>query len=81
MSEYPEHEKLKAVKELSQTCGEFVDFLEEKGIYLAEYDTKDERNRLYRWRGRMTKLLAEFFEIDEDALEREKQAMLEKIRS
>lgn len=39
MANYPEHEKLKAVAEVSQKIGEFlVDFLGSKGIHLARYD-------------------------------------------
>ncbi len=68
--QYPEHEKLQLVKEKTQACGEFLDWLiEEKG-----------------WEPRgggganVRRLLAEFFEIDQDLIEREKEHMLESCR-
>jgi hypothetical protein len=33
---YPEHTKLSSIKDKSQACGEFIDWLESKGIFLAE---------------------------------------------
>lgn len=95
--EYPEHEKLKKVKDQSQACGDFLEWLQDtKGIVLAkrhEHVEGCEPNRLgYGVACGMTpgdlepcpvtvrKLLAEFFSIDEDKLEQEKQDMLERIR-
>lgn len=38
MSTYPEHEKLQAIKEKSQACGEFLDWLKDvKGYSIMEY--------------------------------------------
>lgn len=34
---YPECEKMSAVRELSQACGEFLEFLQQKGFLLAQY--------------------------------------------
>lgn len=37
MSQYPEHDKLHAIKAQSQACGEFLKWLESEGIVLARY--------------------------------------------
>jgi hypothetical protein len=83
VSVYPQHEKLQEVAEQSQMCGEFIEWLaQEKGIHLAEWvkyeGFRDER--LTTTFTPLSHLLAEFFDIDPDELEREKRAMLEAIR-
>ena len=67
-AKYPEHIKLDEVKEQSQVCGEFYEWLEKKHIIRPRNSKPIER------------LLAEFFEIDLDKLEREKRDMLEDLR-
>lgn len=115
-SEYPEHQKLEKIQHLSQACHDFVDWLNEQGIWLAEYDTVSEacrncdhddphrtvvnggswfcgvRNcscahnlrgnpdRLYVTPRTQKALLGEHFGIDQNILEREKQAMLAELR-
>lgn len=83
--EYPEHEKLHKIKDQSQICGEFIDWLESEGYVLAkwrEVETifgKDSTLELsYK---PVVDLLAEFFEIDQDKIESEKRAMLARLRS
>jgi hypothetical protein len=68
MAQYPEHEKLKEIRDQSQKCGEFLEWLEEQG-YVEITARKS-----------LTSILAEFFEIDEEKLEREKRRMLDRIR-
>jgi hypothetical protein len=117
MSKYPEHEKLSKVSDKSTACGQFVEWLAEKGILLARRhehtpecyedhrcgrdcaydacgrqpggsrDTKirtcgmlTEHPALYRIYEPLTKLLAEFFDIDEKKIEVEKRAMLDDLR-
>lgn len=64
MSDYPEHDKLRAVVVESQAIGEFIDWLEDvKNIYVASH-------------AGLTKLLAEFYMVDLDKIEAEKQIML-----
>lgn len=105
---YPEHEKLSAVQDQSQTIGEFLDF---SGYHLCRivragnngeprYSNPDgsdpsdvggmrrEHNPAFEeWGdhyqpvGSIDAVLAEYFGIDRDALEREKRAMLDTIRS
>ena len=93
---YPEHEKLRAVSEKSQACGEFLDWLlGEKHYTLGKYhehtdDCWDNDGELTCRTStefmfpapvpRISKLLAEFFEISEDKLEAEKRAMLDEVR-
>lgn len=68
---FPEHEKLKLVADKSQVIGEFVGWLETKGIWLESNARRTPA---------ITQLLAEFFEIDLDVIETEKRAMLDLIR-
>jgi hypothetical protein len=93
---YPEHEKLHAITDKSQAIGEFVDWLDaEKSIVLARRhehgdDCRSEEgflmcgystNDLIPAGVRIQTLLAEFFGIDEEKIEREKREMLAEIRS
>ena len=74
---YPEHEKLKLIQDKSQLLHEFLlEFCDEKGIFLAEYNNRDDAMPVRR----VPKLIAEFFEIDEVALENEKLAMIDVMR-
>ena len=95
MSEYPEHEKLEKVKDKSQACGEFLEWLTgAQGYTLGEYHEHVEEctqvgykvcgmssDVLYPAPTVTRKLLAEFFEIDEDKLDKEKRAMLDELRA
>lgn len=93
---YPEHDKLEKVKDKSQACGEFLEWLlDEKRYQLSEYHTHTDEcyddegeltcrtssERLYPAAVNTRKLLAEFFEIDEAKLEEEKVAMLAELRA
>lgn len=86
MTDYPEHDKLKGVKDKSQAIHDFVfTFLSEKGVVLAERQTDENLegelvDGLYPYSGRLTSLVAEFLEIDENKLEAEKLQMLDEIR-
>lgn len=94
-TKYPEHQKLKAVAERSQTVGTFLDWLrDEKGISLAvQHEHNESCHEEGRWNrcgysagdyvpafASTRNLLAEFFAIDEERLEREKRAMLAEMR-
>lgn len=76
MSEYPEHEKLKAVKDDSHKIGEFLEWLRSQGWVLAQWDN-DELTSIGYTTGA---LLAEYFKIDPRKLEEEKQMMIERLR-
>lgn len=75
MSDYPEHEKLAKVKDLSQEIGAFLEWANvEHGWFFAHYPDGED----FPWRIRQTTqdVLAMFFEIDRIELEREKEHML-----
>lgn len=73
---YPEHVKLKAIQAKSQACGEFLEWLDERGIELGCWA----EGRFDPYSYRKTSLLAEFFGIDERKIEEEKRAMLDEMR-
>ena len=75
----PELDKMLKVKEQSQICGEFLEFLKSK---YDMFDRKVPREDNIYLRGTSDyinneKLLAEFFEIDLNKAEEEKRALLE----
>lgn len=90
---YPEHEKLKAVKEKSQAIGEFMDWVENEHravLCIPHRHTphcngpsgcglSDGEFTIF-YHGGMQKILAEFFGIDLDELESEKLKMLDDCR-
>lgn len=96
MSQYPEHDKLSAIKDFSQKIGEFLEWLKyEKRLTLCRvheehdsscYNEEDDLDCGLREGDyfpvyvRDTDLLAEFFDIDQNRLENEKRAMLEECR-
>ena len=80
LPEYPEHDKLEAVVEQSQAIGEFLDvFLPSKNIHFGR-PSAFEGGGLNPIHINIQELLAEFFGIDRDKLEMEKEAMLDEIR-
>lgn len=79
MADYPEHEKLKAVKDRSQCVGEFIEWLGENNMAVCEF-TGGNIDHWWPTGKPIRKLLAQFFEIDEEKLEAEKRQMLEEQR-
>lgn len=93
MGDYPEHEKLSAVQEQSQAIGEFLDgcgYTLCKVMYHApwngigalsdEPNSNDSTGRFTPVMKTVEQVLAEWFEIDREVLEKEKRAMLEALR-
>jgi len=77
---YPECEKVANVKDKSQAIGEFLEWLRiEKGIIMCE--RRGESDSLVPSFLRNEQLLADFFDIDLDLVEKEKRAMLEELRN
>lgn len=68
--EYPEHEKMRLVSDKSQIIGEFLDHMP---WTLAEWEGD---NLVPVWKT-INQLLAEYFGIDLELIEQEKQQMLE----
>ena len=82
--DYPEHEKLAAVRDKSQAVMEFVnEFLAGKGIFLARHgdESKGEDPDDIHYVYGSSDLAGEFFGIDRDKLEKEKQSMLDSCRN
>lgn len=77
MSDYPEHDKLTAIQEESQTIGEFLDTC---GYALCEIKGGLTKDRFIPVRKPITDILAEYFCIDQQKIEAEKRAMLESMR-
>ncbi len=80
MAEYPEHEKMRAVKKRSQIIGEFLEELSGIGLTLCE--STDHFECPWTPTGKSTQqVLAQYFKIDLDKIEKEKRAMLDELRS
>lgn len=84
---YPECEKLKKVSEESNKIGAFLDWLmNEKYIHLCTYeeaheiDDEDLSEGYYGINRTIEDLLAEYFEIDMDKVEKERRQILEKLQ-
>jgi hypothetical protein len=75
---YPEHTKLKAIQKQSQAVGEFLEWLNSEGFWICKRGPRDEYWPTSR---RMQSLLAEHFEIDENKIDAEKEAMIEECRA
>ena len=90
-----ELEKMEKVQEKSQSIGNFIEeFLKEKGIILAIYHKHDKSCEKDEWgwncgwttnqpipvHYEVEKLLAEYFNINLDKAEKEKQGILDDLR-
>lgn len=75
----PELDKIAEVKDYSQVCGDFLEFLKSK---FDMFDRSVARSEPFYMRGtsdyiNTEKLLAEFFGVDLNTAERERQAILQ----
>lgn len=94
LARYPEHDRLQAVKERSQTIGDFLSWIqEEQSVVLARSHKHNgncvedgkkmcgaENDSLVPVFCSITEWLAQYFDIDEAKLEAEKCAMLDDLR-
>ena len=79
MPKYPECEKFYKIKDMSLMIGDFLAWLgSEKHVHLAHCEER--RGYLSYYPYSTESLLAEFFNIDLDKLEKEKQEMLRELR-
>lgn len=81
-----EIEKALAVKEKSQAIGEFLEWAQSEGYFLASWQhfgnpEPEGHDRLVTSRNTIHQWFAEFFEIDQDKIEKERQALLNEIRA
>jgi hypothetical protein len=82
---YPEHMKLDAVKDRSQAVGEFLD---SGGYILATetngddcwFDCREDHPHLRATSKPITQILAEYYGIDLNTIEKEKREMLAELR-
>jgi len=80
--QYPELEKMKAVQKDSQTIGEFLEYLSDRGISLGSWGVDEWNDHHFSpIHKSVEKILAEYFDIDLNKIGKEKQAILDGIRS
>jgi len=85
---FPEHEKLQKISHLSQTVGEFIDWLSQRGYSICKRMTcgagfdiyGDEIKKWFPVCRSINVWLEEYFEIDGVVLEQEKRQILAQIR-
>ena len=88
---YAEHERVSQVKDKSQAIGEFLQWLADQGIQLGKYvndeiktyDGDSDSFTVTHFRPhheRIEDLLARYYNIDLNKLEREKREMLAELR-
>ncbi len=76
---YPEHEKMMAVKAQSLVIGDFLEWCNVQGMFLAEYRANsDEPQHVHK---SFNVRLADFFNVDLKKVEAEKVAMITALRS
>lgn len=75
----PTLDRMLAVKEQSQLCGEFLEWLQYR-YTLCHRPTRDRWNHYTPAAIDIESLLADFFEIDLDEADREKREILEELR-
>jgi len=81
----PELNKISEVQPDSQVIGQFLEWLDEQEIYLAEWTGSDcdecgDEHLMRMIRGK-EKLMAQYFSIDLVKAEKERQAILDDIRA
>jgi len=79
MTDYPEHERLKALEGKNQTIGEFIEWLSDNRYIICEWhNLGDEDARGYYPVNRSPQSwIAQYFQIDPAKIEAEKRAMLD----
>lgn len=80
---HPEIDKMKAVQAESQSIGAFIDWLQQNEMAICIHeDVGEYRTKMEYWpiRKNIEQILAEYFEIDLNKVEKEKVAILEDFR-
>lgn len=87
MSEYPEHDKMAAVRTELDAVGEFLEALgsgeltsDGRRLHLA-VENAEARGRVVIVGADIPDLLSQYFEIDQNQIEVEKRQMLDSIRA
>lgn len=77
----PECEKLASVSEDSNKIGDFLEWLSAQQVSFASWNNESERWELHPLDSLSTnQLLAQYYEIDLDKVEKERRALLEWLR-
>ena len=79
--ELVEHEKLNALDGKNGVVGRFLEWLDEEDISLMTYHEEEAYEGYIPLRMSKTSIIAKHFGIDENALEAEKQALLDEVRN
>jgi hypothetical protein len=80
-TKYPECEKMAAVKDKSQIIGEFLEWLTHERLIRVELCVRNDiHDNLIPCYPSTEELLAEFFDIDLNKIEKEKRQMLDELR-
>jgi hypothetical protein len=79
-TEYPEHDKMKAIVGDSQTIGEFLEWLQEEGFVIAHWGVDDWDETLLPDYISIERRLAAYFDIDLGKINVEKESMIEELR-
>lgn len=77
----PELDKMQEVKEESQKLGAFLDWLESSGRVLCNYIENEYSDEYRPVRDSIEEILSYYFDIDLKKAEKEREAILEYIRS
>lgn len=77
----PEHDKIKALGGKNNVVGDFLEWLTEQGYVIAQYEGEPGYERLWPVHKSTEEHIADYFGIDRKALNREKEALLDFIRS
>jgi hypothetical protein len=78
----PELEKMKTISIKSQVIGEFIDWLGTEQMCVAQWGADDPLYpELHPVRLSIEKLLAKYFSIDLNKVDKEKRALLDYVRS
>jgi hypothetical protein len=78
MIDVSEHEKMAKIKDNAQVIGEFLEWLNDKGITLCRLG--DPYGQFFPDGVHIEDRLAEYYGIDLNKIEKEKRAMLEDMR-
>ena len=77
---YPEHEKMAKVKNKSQVIGEFLEWMTNENELFVCRNIGGDRQLLVTYPLNFEYLLAKYFDIDLDKIDKEKRQMLKELR-
>jgi hypothetical protein len=80
-NKYPELERLKNIQEQSQLCGNFLEWLQTKYRMIGKRESFENGYIPFTYSSyiNITELLAEYFDIDLNEVEKEKEQMLKDL--